>query len=340
MSTELKELTKEQKLKQKKGNFFMSTGLKELTKEQKLKQKIESLKGVQYIGYGSTDENAPLGYITGTNIPRTRRKVSIVGFAPSSMQDVQFVWDDPDMEVWSINQLYMAFEPIVNKTTRWFQIHHRHSYDQTVNRDHSHHMWLTKQNTFPIYMQNKELDVPSSVEFPKKLIMDTFGGYFTNSISWEIALAIYEGFEKIYLFGIDMAQDSEYSFERPSVEFFLGWACGRNPNGLNSIVVPEKSDLLKTMWLYPFDDSAPFRAKCTSRLEELNQRIGSHSNAEFQNRDIKNQLLGAQDNMRYIMKTWEQSSREIATIDNRITKCPYCDGNHDFRITACENKKE
>ena len=298
-----------------------------------------SLEQIRYLGYGPRDEKAPLGYVTGTDAPRKRNKVAIVGFAPSSMKDVQFMFKDPDVEIWSLNQLYMAFPEIVEHTTRWFQIHHRTSYDQTINRDHSHHEWLAKQDSFPIYMQEKEADVPASVRLPKEMMIDIFGSYWTNSISWEIALAIYEGFEKIYLFGIDMAQDSEYSFERPSVEFFLGWTCGVTGDK-NRIVIPEKSDLLKTLWMYPYDDSAPFRAKIVSRQQELTQRLQAHASAEQENRDIKNQLLGARDNMAYISKTWEQSGKELVTFGNRITKCPYCEGNHDYRITPCIKGKE
>ncbi len=314
-----------------------STGITIQTEDGKIQ--TVSLEQIRYIGYGPRDEKAPLGYITGTPVPRTKNKVAIVGFAPSSMTDVRTMFDDPDLEIWSLNQLYMAFPDIVERTTRWFQIHHRTSYDQTILRDHSHHQWMAKQEKFPIYTQEQNSDVPMSIRFPKETIMGVFGNYWTNSISWEIALAIYEGFEKIYLFGIDMAQDSEYSFERPSVEFFLGWACGVTGDK-NRIVIPEKSDILKTLWIYPYDDSAPFRAKVVARQQELTQRLQQHAAAEQENRDVKNQLLGARDNMQYIMKTWEQSSRELVTKDNRTTRCPYCMGNHDFRITACPVKKE
>jgi len=251
--------------------------------------------------------------------PRTCKQVAIVGFAPSSMRDAVHLFGNPDIEIWGLNQLYMAFPEILpgarppdkRNVTRWFQIHHRHSYDQTINRDHSHHEWLAQRREveFPIYMQNKEPDVPMSVEFPKDMIVEKFGNYFTNSISWEIALAIHEGFEKIYIFGVDMAQDSEYSFERPSVEYFIGIARGA---GIN-VVVPEKSDILKTMWLYPFEDSAPFRAKIEARRIELRERLQSHSMQEQQHRDSRNQLMGALENMNYIAKTWENAQKELVT---------------------------
>ena len=143
-------------------------------------------------------------------IPRTRKKVAIVGFAPSSMQDVRVFFGDPAWEIWSINQLYIAFPAIAEHTTRWFQIHPRQEYDMAV-RDLKHHQWMAEQKNFPIYMQEKEPDIPMAIPFPKDEILTAFPRkYFTNSISWEIALAILEGFEEIHVYGIDMSQDQEY----------------------------------------------------------------------------------------------------------------------------------
>ena len=248
-----------------------------------------------------------LGFVTGTNIPRTRKKVAIVGFAPSTMADVRFHFDDPDCEIWAINQLYVAFPEIVPHVTRWFQIHARSSYDKTVTRDHSHHKWMTEQTTFPIYMQKKEPDIPCSIEFPKDMIMKEFGNYFTNSISWEIALAVHEGFEDIYMYGVDMATDSEYAYERPSVEYFIGIAKGR---GIR-FHVPDASDILKTMWLYPYEDSAPMRTKIESRRKELRARV-NELNAQIQHlTQQRDGLHGALDNMIYIQKCWVETSREL-----------------------------
>jgi len=263
-----------------------------------------------------------------------KSKVAIIGFAPSSMRDALTVFNDPDWEVWGLNQLYMAFPEVANRATRWFQIHHRHSYDSTVLRDHRHHDWLAGLRKYPVYMQKREPDVPMSIAFPKEKITDHFGTYFTNSISWEIALAIYEGFKTIGIWGVDMAQDDEYSYERPSVEFFVGWAKGA---GIN-VIVPEKCDLLKEMWLYPFEDSSPFRTKVQGRTEELSRRINVAAQNEQTQRDIRNQLLGARDNMQYILRTWSAAQRELVREDNRITQCPYCGGNHDYRLTPCPIK--
>lgn len=530
------------------------------------------------------EEKKKYGLITGTEIPRTRTKVAIVGFAPTSMTDVRVLFDNPDFEIWGLNQLYIAYPAIVEHCTRWFQIHHRTSYDINVQRDIGHHEWLTLQKNFPIYMQEQQPDVPMSVRFPKEDIIANFGTYFTNSISWEIALACYEtmlarmqgvpGFDEMHIYGVDMAQacitpetkvltsdlrweeagnikvgqkvigfdentgpmnegphayrqwrcseveeanrlirpcyklhledgttlissdkhlwltysehmmkwkqtdelvtnmhrdgrptkivkaldtwkenrsweagylaaavdgegfltqaqcknnngvqsclgfsqkrngmsaefekvakklgynfrqqnnaasdtigfnicggkaeivkflgevrprrllekfnpellgsfrrkeavgvviaeyigeqevigfktstktfmadgfashNSEYQYERPSVEYFIGIAKGL---GIKT-VVPDKSDLLKSIWLYPYEDSSPFRTKIHARVRELQNRRMQLAQQEQASRDQKNQLIGALDNMQYIEQSWESSIREMATAKDK-----------------------
>jgi len=270
------------------------------------------------------EQQKVLGYMTNTEhlsedgkgIPRYCDEVAIVGFAPSTMEDVQFLFGKQNCEIWPLNQLYVAWpriQPSVRmeerrNTTRWFQIHHRHSYDQTIGRDHSHHEWLQKQTDFPIYMMEKYNDIQCSCLFPKQQLLDKFRRYFTNSISWEIALAIYEGFKKIYIYGVDMAQDSEYAFERPSVEFFCGYAEGA---GIE-VVVPEKSDLLKSAWLYPFEDDSPIRTKLQTRREELRTRVGQSAMLEQQTHDERMQLIGALENMNYCERAYLTSIKDQA----------------------------
>ena len=261
-----------------------------------------------------TQEPPILGRVSGTEVlmppegfPRYRSKCAIVGFAPSSMRDVEFVWDDPDLEIWGLNQLYIVYPRLVPHVTRWFQIHHKHSYEAALGRDHSHHAWLAEQTAFPIYMQDRQPDIPMSIRFPKEELLSKFRRYFTNSISWEIALAIYEGFQTIYLFGVDMATDSEYAYERPSCEYFVGLAEGA---GIK-VVLPDKSDLLKAIYLYPFEDEAPFKAKLEARRQELRSRVGQAASAEQENHDMRIHMLGALENMNYIEKTWGTCRNEM-----------------------------
>lgn len=275
------------------------------------------------------EERKILGYMTNTEhlstdskgIPRYCDEVAIVGFAPSTMEDAQFLFGKENVEIWPLNQLYIAWPricpanrmPHMRNATRWFQIHHRHSYDQTINRDHSHHEWLQQQRDFPIYMMDREADVPCSCKFPKEQLLDKFRRYFTNSISWEIALAIHEGFKKIWIYGVDMATDGEYSFERPSVEYFCGYAEGA---GIE-LVIPEKSDLLKSAWLYPFEDDSPIRTKIEARKVEIRNRLNNASFQEQQLHDERMQLIGALDNMAYMKRAYMDNIKDSGLFNRK-----------------------
>lgn len=79
-------------------------------------------------------------------------------------------------------------------------------------------------------------------EYPYDEIVSRFGiDYFSNTIAYMIALAVYEGYEKIRLYGVDMAPE-EYKNEMPSVEFWLGVAIGQ---GIK-VEISQGSSLFKT----------------------------------------------------------------------------------------------
>lgn len=287
-------------------------------------------------------EDKAWGVMTGTEvltkdgkgIPIERSKVAVVGFAPTSMEEVKPLFDDPTCEIWGLNQLYVAFPKIAQYATRWVQIHPRHSYDINLGRDKSHHQWLVEQRRFPIYMMDRDPSVPMSVRWPKEKIMQLLGtDYFTNSISWEIALPIYEtllarlngkcGFTDIYIFGVDMAQsdeiDSEYAEQRPSCEFFVGIAWGLGLLGKLGLIghyplrvhIPNKSDLLKTLWLYPYEDHSPFRTKLEARRQELRNRANILAAQEQQSHDARMQIVGAIEDIHYTKQCWDSSINEV-----------------------------
>ena len=270
--------------------------------------------------------------ITSDKLPlaRTKAKVAIMGFAPSSMGDVRHVWDDPDLEVWGLNQMHVCFPALLSHATRWFQIHPKHSYDINLERDQSHHKWLAAQRNFPIYMIDKFDDIPNSIRWPHREIMATIDSdYFTNSISWMIALAIVERMHlpleirkksDIYIFGVDMAQsdeiDSEYAEQRPSCEFFIGMARGL---GI-PVHIPDKSDLLKTMWLYPYEDNSPFRTKLEARRVEMRQRANQLSQQEEACKQERLMLQGAIENQHYVKRVWDGSVNELKQQNSLIEK--------------------
>ncbi len=92
-----------------------------------------------------------------------------------------------------------------------------------------------------------------------------------------VALAIIENATDIALFGVDMAQsdptvgqNGEYEHQRPSCEFFCGFAAGRGCK----VWVPKESDLLKCPRLYAFEsDNGDNAIKNKARKKELKDQL-------------------------------------------------------------------
>lgn len=166
--------------------------------------------------------------------------VSIVGLSPGS-RDMAFR-EPPGGEMWSVNTGHACFShEQLKRFTRWFQLHPRTEFEIN-NRDRPEHFqWLCSCG-IPVYMEDAWVDIPTSVRYPRQGVIQQLGiDYFTSSIAYMIALAIYEAFDEIHLYGVDMPSETEYYHERPCVEFWLGYA---HRQGVR-VVVPEDCPLLK-----------------------------------------------------------------------------------------------
>lgn len=176
-----------------------------------------------------------------------RKKVAIVGFASSSR--LKAPYNDQSWEIWAMNQLYR----FIPRATRWWELHPHNgpgSYllDQVPGTDYMG--WLSAC-PIPIYMVSQHPGIPNSIEFPLQSLIDEFQletirpdmrnkGYFHSSVDYMIALAISEGFEEIGVWGVDMAHETEYAYQKPSGSFWLGMAKGR---GIK-VTIPVESALL------------------------------------------------------------------------------------------------
>lgn len=202
---------------------------------------------------------------------KKKRIVHIVGFAPSTRDMAGY--NNPDVEIWVLNE-YFSILPIggVNNITRWFEIHQRGTV-LTSSRDASY-LDKLKASTIPIMMCEKHDDIPMSVAYPlQDIIKDLETDYFTNSISYMIAQAVYEKVDEIAIYGVDMAQDEEYSKERPSVEYFVGYARAK---GI-PVFIPPESDICKVPYYYGFQEESASKICKTidPKRADLKKRIDS-----------------------------------------------------------------
>ena len=232
-----------------------------------------------------------------------RKKVAIVGFCQSSRDLTQY--RDETFEVWGLNRGYLFME----RADRWFEMHGQNVYTWQQRRPGKHLQWL---NDFggPVYMHQETADIKTCVVYPLKALADFFGldslrigtfgkpataqntsgseiwletasirdtigePYLSSSIAYEIALAIYEGFEEIHLYGVDLNTEAEYAWQKPGVEYWLGIAQGR---GIK-VVLPANCPLLRGT-LYG-------RSFLSEKAEHM-----SYQQLEMRLSNIKNDLL-------------------------------------------------
>lgn len=242
------------------------------------------------------------------------KKVAIVGC--TAHKDLA-PFNDQEFEIWGMNNLYHH----IPRFSRWFEIH--------PIKFENGHFWrrdLIRPGVFiwsknfrgqsvddyvqglsglgcPVYMQQGWPNVPNGVVYPLQEVLNKFGNYFTNSVSYMLALAIYEGFEEIHVYGVDMAVDTEYHHQRPSCEYFLGLAAGM---GIK-IHVPAESDLLKTRFLYGFQEQEA--SDWDKKIRDMQTGIVKRRQEAEQKRDhaVKQieQYIGAETAMREIGKIWQ-----------------------------------
>ena len=240
---------------------------------------------------------------------KKKKRVVIVGFAPDSREMAANWYDDEEAEIWGLNELYMEMPKMAERADAWFQVH---GFEPHTVRDpdHPERLQLMASNNTKVYMWRKHRVVKDATVYPREEILEYFDPYgegmcperverrerqyFTNSISWMIALAIYKKFEEIIIVGTNMAQDQEYSHQRPSCEFFLGWARGA---GIK-IYLPIQSDLLMAWGMYGWDEGTAFYQKMLKRQEELTQRVNGVANQRMQHQNEAQNLLNQEHQLR------------------------------------------
>ena len=245
------------------------------------------------------------------------------------------------MEFWGLNRLHQVLPNRMGKFDRWFEIHSlQRFYLDTKDEAHAEILHDFKG---PVYVRPDDMglmSIPNEVPFPIGTLLDVYPDYFTNSVSWLIALANlmladaaqeYQDSQRfgdgtvpapeLHVYGVDMAQDTlqtaEYAEQRPSCEYFLGAASAM---GIQ-VIIPEGADLLKTSHRYGFDDTDPIRGKDTARLEELGGRK-NQLQTQLDTGDKEraklvagiNQLDGAMQQLQYGMRNLMPSQEESPVV--------------------------
>lgn len=136
-----------------------------------------------------------------------------------------------DCETWGTNNVMWArYSGEVPHWTRWVDAH---PIAHIQSRRPDAYTWYQQQDgSRPIYLAEPDPTIPGAVVFPFHELVTFFStpehreGDFWGSISWMLALAIAEGFERIELFWFALMND-QYTKQVPSTRYWMGQARGR-----------------------------------------------------------------------------------------------------------------
>lgn len=181
-------------------------------------------------------------------LSRGADKVCILGTAGT--KDQAPLGDD-SFDVWAVSP-YVSYPGVVSEHVNLlFEMHPRRYWgipeitERLVNFDG------------PVVMQEHYEEIPNSVPYPLEDVervfkLEAMGAdlYVTNTISYMVALAALIGYDEYHLYGVHMSHNTEYGYQKPNCEFFLGYLAAMG----KKIVIPPGGELLRTPFLYGYGE--------------------------------------------------------------------------------------
>ena len=202
-----------------------------------------------------------------------KSKIAIVGTA-GTWRDTP--WDDPDMDIVSLNDAYMLG---FKKIDGWYDQHpldhfvFRKKEQQVVTpmqippghylRPEGHVEWLKEQSfKVPVWLQNEPPKGwgPHAKRYPMEEMIEKFKDfcfvdptwakpYAASGPIWMLMQAIDQGYQEIHIYGIHLATEREYIEQKPNFEALCAYAIGK---GIK-IVLPPKCPLFKSSYVYCYE---------------------------------------------------------------------------------------
>lgn len=261
-------------------------------------------------------------------------KIAIIGTAPSSMSMAPL-----GDRSWKIFACSPGTYPTLSHCDAFFELHRWEPGE--IGQPATQKPWFSPEYVawmgkvpLVVWMANPVPEIPRSKALPVNDLLAKYGSYFfTSSIAWMLACAIEDILEDreihgpgyiaanpdvIGLYGIDMAANEEYGYQRAGCQHFIELAATL---GIQ-IYVPPESDLLRPMPLYGIDESSWWMIKLTARQRELTTRLTMAQNAQAQAARDVDFLMGALDDMDYHIKTWGGDRDGTCVNLNILAKSP------------------
>lgn len=169
-------------------------------------------------------------------------RIAVLGSHPATRGQAPF--DDPSWEIWACSPHNAPPHFTLPRVNRWYEVHIPAS-DPTRDEQYLDYIRGLSKTT-PLYMRDRS-GHPDALEYPETEIINRFGPFFlrTSSIAFILAHAITYIEENrsdqdiIGLFGIMQASPSEYTYQRPGIQYYIQRALEA---GID-VVIPEEAKL-------------------------------------------------------------------------------------------------
>lgn len=145
-------------------------------------------------------------------------------------------WLEKGFEFWCLNDAPVRRygQPPIDHYQRWFQLHPPRylKVHYPTGIEDLHATW-SKPRGIRLYMDQHYPEFPDSEPYPKEAVeaLTTRGWYHCSSMDWMLALAILEGFERIWCCSMNLVtfpmRNGEPLSGRACMEYWAGVADGR-----------------------------------------------------------------------------------------------------------------
>lgn len=264
-------------------------------------------------------------------------KIALLGSAPSSLHLAPV--GDPSWKIWGCSPGVYAF---ATRCDAWFELHrwepgvigNAASQKPWFSPEYVAWMAMRDPQSCPVWMYEPVPQIPASRALPVNDLLAKYGTYFfTSSLAWMLACAIEDILEErqvcrnagvpepesmIGMWGVDMAANEEYGYQRAGCQHFLLLAADL---GIK-INVPAESDLLRPMPLYAISESSHWMIKMTQRRRELEGRLASAQATLEQAKGAVAHLTGALDDHNYHMQTWGEDRTGMGVAPHIVAEQP------------------
>jgi len=131
-------------------------------------------------------------------------------------------WRDPSWEFWTHSSIVRI---LPYKPDRLYDIHPPHVFRTKLKNGFKDYYHFLKTCAIPVYMIKKYAAIPASRKFPIDEIRQQAPHVpIGSTLSFMIAHAMYEGVTTIGIFGGSYGEKSDYAWQRPNVERWIGRA--------------------------------------------------------------------------------------------------------------------